>query len=134
MIGVKDRSFPVSPNDFPPALIVTINEKTPSFDFSLVNTPKNHKPINNEKSKQIRETDSRIGTMVKKNEGNTFKDNILDNLHKDIEDMINRKMESLQEKYLSPLEKIQSIYNDELQRLRKELEANLLEIYKLLER
>ena len=72
--------------------------------------------------------------MVKKNEGNTFKDNILDNLHKDIEDMINRKMESLQEKYLSPLEKIQSIYNDELQRLRKELEANLLEIYKLLER
>ena len=53
--------------------------------------------------------------MVKKNEGNAFKDNILDNLHKDIEDMINRKMESLQEKYLSPLEKIQSIYNDELQ-------------------
>ena len=43
-------------------------------------------------------------------------------------------MESLQEKYLSPLEKIQSIYNDELQWLRKELEANLLEIYKLLER
>ena len=40
----------------------------------------------------------------------------LHNLHKDIEDMINRKMES-------PLEKIQSIYNDELQVLRKELES-----------
>ena len=38
----------------------------------------------------------------------------LHNLHKDIED-INRKMES-------PLEKIQSICNDELQVLRKELE------------
>ena len=37
----------------------------------------------------------------------------LHNLHKD---MINRKMES-------PLEKIQSIYKDELQVLRKELES-----------
>ena len=47
-----------------------------------------------------------------KNEGNTLKDNNFNNLHKDIEDMINRKVESL-------LEKIQSIYNDELQVLRK---------------
>ena len=40
--------------------------------------------------------------MVKIDEGNTFKENILNNLHKDIEDLINRKMES-------SLEKIQSI-------------------------
>ena len=54
--------------------------------------------------------------MVKNDEGNTFKENILNNLHKDIEDLINRKMES-------SLEKIQSIYNDELQVFRKELES-----------
>ena len=46
----------------------------------------------------------------------------LHNLHKD---MTNRKMES-------PLEKIQSIYNDELQVLRKELESKN-NINKLLE-
>ena len=54
--------------------------------------------------------------MAKNDEDNTFKDNILNNLHKDIEDMINRTMES-------SLEKIQPIYNDELQVLRKELES-----------
>ena len=64
--------------------------------------------------------------MVKNDEGNTLKDNILNNLHKDVEDMINRKME------LS-LEKIQSIYNDELQVLRKELEFKNKIINKLLE-
>ena len=64
--------------------------------------------------------------MVKKDEGNTFKDNILNNLHKDIEDMINRKIES-------SLEKIQSIYNDELQILTKELESKNKIINKLLE-
>ena len=102
-IDEKDRSFPVFPVDFPPAPIVTpINEKTPSIDFTLLNTPKNHKPINNEKGKQIRETESRIETIVKNNKGNIFEDNIRNNLHKDIEDMINRKMES-------SLEKIQSI-------------------------
>ena len=89
-------------------------------------TPKNHKPINNEKGKHIRETESCIDTMVKKDEGNTFKDNILNNLHKDIEDMINRKIES-------SLEKIQSIYNDELQVLTKELESKNKIINKLLE-
>ena len=36
--------------------------------------------------------------MVKNDRGNTFKDNILNNLYKDIEDMINRKMESSLEK------------------------------------
>ena len=30
--------------------------------------------------------------MVKNDKGNTLKDNILNNLHKDIGDMINRKM------------------------------------------
>ena len=45
--------------------------------------------------------------MVKNDEGNTLKDNILNNLHKNIEDTINRKM-------VSSLEKIQSIYNDEI--------------------
>ena len=64
--------------------------------------------------------------MVKNNEGNTLKDNILNNLHKNVEDMINRKME------LS-LEKIQSIYNDELQVLRKELEFKNKIINKFLE-
>ena len=68
----------------------------------MLNTPQNHKPINKEKGKQIREEESCIDTMVKNDEGNTFKENILNNLHKDIEDLINRKMES-------SLEKIQSI-------------------------
>ena len=51
----------------------------------------------------------------------TFKDNILNNLHKDIEDIINKKTESLQEKYLSTWENTinQSIYNDESETLRK---------------
>ena len=55
--------------------------------------------------------------------GNTFKDNILNNLHKDIEDVINWKMESLQEESVTSLEKTQSIYPDELQIFRKELES-----------
>ena len=88
------------------------------------NTPKNHKPINNEKDKQIRE--SHIDTIIKNDKGNTLKDSILNNLHKDIEDIINRKMES-------SLEKIQSIYKDELQVLRKELESKNNIINKLLE-
>ena len=63
-IDEKDQSFPVSPNDFPPASVVTpINEKTPQIDFTLLNTPKNHKPNNNVKEKQIRE--NHINTMVK---------------------------------------------------------------------
>ena len=57
--------------------------------------------------------------MVKNDQGNTLKDNILNDLHKDIKDMINRK--------------IQSIYNDELQVLRKELESKNNIINKLLE-
>ena len=87
------------------------NEKTPSIDFTLLNTntPKNHKPINNEKDKRIRE--SHIDTSIKNDKGNTLKDSILNNLHKDTENMINRKMES------SP-EKIQSIYKEESQVLR----------------
>ena len=105
-IDEKDQNFPVSTNDFPPASIVTpINEKTPSIDFTLLNMPKNHKTINNEKEKQIRE--SHIDTIVKDDKGNTLKDIILNNLHKYVEGMINRKMES-------SLEKIQSIYDDEL--------------------
>ena len=76
------------------------------------NAPKSHKPINNEKGKQIRE--SHRHTIIKNDKSNTLKDSILNNLHKDIEDIINRKMES-------SLEKIQSIYKDELQVLRKNL-------------
>ena len=59
LIDEKNQSFLVSPNDFPPASTITpINEKTPSIDFTLLNTntPKNHKPINNENDKQIRES------------------------------------------------------------------------------
>ena len=55
LIDEKDQRFPVSRNDFPPASTITpINEKTPSIDSTLLNTntPKNHKPINNEKDKQ----------------------------------------------------------------------------------
>ena len=88
----KHQSFLVSPNDFSPASIITaINEKTPSIDFTLLNTntPKNHKPINNEKDKQIRE--SHIDTIIKNDKGNTLKASILNNLHKDIEDIINRR-------------------------------------------
>ena len=75
-------------------------------DFTLLEKPKNNKPINNEKDKQIRE--SQIDTITKNDKGSTLKDNILNNLHKDIEDMMNRKMES-------SLEEIQSIYKDKLQ-------------------
>ena len=71
--------------------------------------------------------------MVKEVEGNTFKDNIPNNLNKDIEDMINRKVESLQEKSVSSLEKAKSIFNNELQVLRKELESKNQVINKLLE-
>ena len=127
LIDEKDQSFPVSPNDFPPASIITpINKKTPSIDFTLlnVNTPKNHKPINNDKDKQIRE--SHIDTIIKNDKGNTLQDSILNNLHKDIEDIINRKMES-------SFEKTQSIYKDELQLLRSELESKNSIIIKLLE-
>ena len=127
MIDEKDQSFQVSPNDFPPASIITpINEKTPSIDFMLLNTnmPKNHKAINNEKDKQIRE--SHTDTIIKNDKGNTLKDSILNNLHKYIEDIINRKMES-------SLEKIKSIYKDELQVLRKEWESKNNIIKKLLE-
>ena len=67
-IDEKDQSFPVSPNAFLPASIVTtINEKTPSIDINLQNTPKNHKPINDEKDKQIRE--SHVDTIVKNDKG-----------------------------------------------------------------
>ena len=65
--------------------------------------------------------------MVKNDRDYTFKDNILRSLHRDIEDMINRYMES-------SLEKIQSIYNDELQVLRKELESKNKVINKLQEK
>ena len=75
-------------------------------DFTLLKKPKNNKPINNEKDKQIRE--GQIDTITKNDKGSTLKDNILNNLHKDIEDMMNRKMES-------SLEEIQSIYKDKLQ-------------------
>ena len=75
-------------------------------DFTLLKKPKNNKPINNEKDKQIKE--SQIDTITKNDKGSTLKDNILNNLHKDIEDMMNRKMES-------SLEEIQSIYKDKLQ-------------------
>ena len=75
-------------------------------DFTLLKKPKNNKPINNEKDKQIRE--SQTDTITKNDKGSTLKDNILNNLHKDIEDMMNRKMES-------SLEEIQSIYKDKLQ-------------------
>ena len=81
---MERSKFSTYPNDFPRASIVTpMKEKTPSIDFTMLNTPKNRKPISNEKGKQIRETESRIDTMVKNVEG------------------------SLQEKSVSSLEKIQ---------------------------
>ena len=58
-IDEKDQTFPIFPNDFPPASTITpINEKIPSIDFTLLstNTRKNHKPINNEKDETIRES------------------------------------------------------------------------------
>ena len=57
LIDEKDQGFLVFPNDFLPASTITpINEKSPSIDFTLLNTntPRNNKPINNEKDKQIR--------------------------------------------------------------------------------
>ena len=61
-------------------------KKTPSIDFSLLNTntPKQPQLINNEKDKQIRE--SHIDTIIENDEANTLKDSILINLQKDIED------------------------------------------------
>ena len=64
--------------------------------------------------------------MVKNDDDNTIEDNILNSLHKNIENMINWKIES-------SLEKIQLIYNDELKVLRKELESKNKIIKKLLE-
>ena len=66
--------------------------------------------------------------MFKKVEDNTFRDNVLNNLHKDIEDMINKKMESF-----SSFEKVQSIYTDELKTLRKKLKYKTQIINKLTE-
>ena len=67
---MERSKFSSYPNDFPRASILTpIKEKTPSIDFTMLNTPKNRKPISNEKGKQIRETESRIDTMVKNVEG-----------------------------------------------------------------
>ena len=67
---MERSKFSTYPNDFPRASIVTpMKEKTPSIDFTMLNTPKNRKPISNEKGKQIRETESRIDTMVKNVEG-----------------------------------------------------------------
>ena len=75
-IDEKDQSFPVSPDDFPPASVVTpINEKTPLIDVTLLNTPKTRKLNNNEKDKQIRE--NHIGTMVKNDNGNTLRKTFL---------------------------------------------------------
>ena len=71
--------------------------------------------------------------MAKIFEHNTFKDKILNYLHNSIKGMINKKMESLQEKSVSSLEKVQSIYNDELQTLRKKLEYKTQIISKLIE-
>ena len=106
LIDEKDQRFLVSSNDFWPASTITlINKKTPSIDFVLLNTntPKNHKPINNAKDKQIRER--HIDKIIKNDKGNTLKDSILNNFNKDIEDIINRKTES-------SFEKIQSIFED----------------------
>ena len=67
---MERSKFSSYPNDFPRASILTpIKEKTPSIDFTMLNTPKNRKPISNEKGKEIRETESRIDTMVKNVEG-----------------------------------------------------------------
>ena len=67
---MERSKFSSYPNDFPRAAIVTpTKEKTLSIDFTMLNTPKNRKPISNEKGQEIRETESRIDTMVKNVEG-----------------------------------------------------------------
>ena len=52
---------------------------------------------NNEKDKQIRE--SHIDTIIKNDKANTRRNNILNNLYKDIEGMINRKTELSLDKF-----------------------------------
>ena len=52
---------------------------------------------NNEKDKQIRE--SHIDTLIKNDKANTRRNNILNNLYKDIEGMINRKTELSLDKF-----------------------------------
>ena len=70
--------FSSNPNDFPRAAIVTpTKEKTPSIDFTMLNTPKSRKPISNEKGQEIRETESRIDTMVKNVEGSLQEKSVL---------------------------------------------------------
>ena len=67
--------------------------------------------------------------MVKKVEGNTFEDNSVKKLQKHIEDMING---ILKEESVSSPEKIKSIYNNDLQILRKNFESRNQIINKLL--
>ena len=52
---------------------------------------------NNEKDKQIRE--SHIDTLIKNDKAHTRRNNILNNLYKDIEGMINRKTELSLDKF-----------------------------------
>ena len=63
LIDEKDQNFLVSPNDFPPASTITpINEKTPLIDFILLNTntPKNHKPINDENTSTLKKVIDKV--------------------------------------------------------------------------
>ena len=63
-----------------------------------------HKPISNEKDHKLEKQKVLLAKWLKNFKTRTFKDNIFNNLHNDIEDTINRKMESLQEKSLTSLQ------------------------------
>ena len=76
--------------------------------------------------KKTRQLEKVIDIIIKNDKGNKFKDSTINNLHKYIEDIINKKIES-------SLEKIRAIYKDELQVLRKDLESKNNIINKLLE-
>ena len=98
-INEKGRSFPVSSNDFPAASVVT--SSTVSLGWKrpkIINQSTPKKASKLEKQKFV------LTQCLKKMKVTHWRITFFNNLHIDIADMINRKMES-------SLEKIQSIYN-----------------------
>ena len=97
----KDQKFSIPANASPLTSVVTpVNMKNTLNWFHFAD----HKPISNEKDHKLEKQKVLSTKWLKNFKTRTFKDNIFNNLHKDIEDTINRKMESLQEKSLTSLQ------------------------------
>ena len=96
----KDQKFSIPANASPLTSIVTPVNKTTLNWFHFAD----HKPISNEKDHKLEKQKVLSAKWLKNFKTRTFKDNIFHNLHKDVEDAINRKLESLQEKSLTSLQ------------------------------